>query len=937
MIVSVPFSENFSERLIRLVKQQSDDPFKRAQTEIILPTKRAVRSLKEAFISHAAQSGMLLPRLTALYDLNDLSIDVPPALSGTERILLLAKLCQAKPNINTLDKAIKVAIGLGSLLDEFYQHETDLSQLEKLVPQQEFAEHWNETIRFLDIIRTVWPQILQERNQIDETDRTIRLIKAYTQKLSQKKPDHPIIMAGFDGSLPSVINLTKALNKHDNCFILLNGFDKNISDNTFKNLSDSHFQYGFKKLLDALKTEPKNVNELGLVSPREKLIQSAFKPVEETDEWRTTSFPSESIQNVTRIECETQADEAVAIAVLLREVLETPNQTGALVTNDRNLARRVILEMKRWSITLDDSAGIPLSKTPQGIFLSLLVDFASNGGKGPDLVALLKHPFSANGKLPHILRNELREAEKTARQTHQKLQFPINESLKNFLTCFQEKQIAFDTLLKAHLQAAEDLAQTPDESGSDRLWSNSAGETAYTLLTEFISYAPVLGVIDPKGYQDAFKMLLDTKTVRPKFGMHPRLDILGPIEARLIKPDVCIIGGLNEGSFPSFPETGPWINRPMRQALSLPSLENKIAIEALDFAHCFLSPKVYLTRSLKENGSPSIPSRFLSRLDAVLSASHIWYQTTEASFFKQLDRQTKSIKIERPAPTPPVESRPRQLSATRIETWMRNPYAIYARYILKLFKLDDLEKIQTRQAYGNALHKALEKFMSLPPNTPNSLDFLLDLGNQCMDQEGLNVAEKEFYQPKFKRSASFFLDQQNQIQPLIKKTILEQTGKITFDLEGGAFTLTAKADRIDLLKDGTATIIDYKTGSPPSKSEITAGYAPQLPLEGLILKRDGFNSISAKNISSLSFWHLSGKEQGDEIVSVLSSKSKDTIETLIQKTEDGLITLINAFDHEQTPYYANPIPAKAPKYDDYKHLSREQEWIHGDENEEDDE
>lgn len=936
MIYNVNLSDNFADKLTEFVlSKEFASPFEMARVQIILPTRRACRTVKEAFLRASQERTLLLPKLTPLYELDDLHTELPPTMPNIRRIMLLAKLCLAKPGVGTPDKAVMVGMGLASMLDEFYQHEADIGKLDDLVQEKQFAEHWNETVEFLDIIHKSWPKILAENGQIDEMDYTIRMIKATTLKWRQEKPGHHIIMAGFDGAIPAVIELAKVVADLPKGDLFLYGVDTTLKEKEFKNLPDNHYQFAFKKLLEALKIEHRVIKTFSSCNSCENLLSEAFKPAQETNTWQyIDALDKETLKNVTRYECDTLNEEALTVALILRQVLETPEKTAAFVTNDRLLARRVIVEMKRWDIELDDSAGTPLYQTQIGVFLLLIADMALKGGTGPSKLALLKHPLSADKMNPIVFRAKVKTAEFEARLKNQKLEIQTQTDLVPFVARFQNNiLVPFKTLLQEHITLAESLATSHDRTGIERLWNTDAGQNAYKLLTELLQYAEILGEIEPAFYPTVLKLFMSNISVRPRYGMHPRLDILGPIEARMNQADVMIIGGLNEGSFPQIPEAGPWLNRPMRKALQLPSVESKIATAAMDFAHCLCAKEVYLTRSLKADGSPTIPSRFLSRIEAVLKAGDIIWEKRIPHLARLVDKPTQLMPVERPAPKPPLNARPRSLSVTKIELWMRDPYAIYARYILKLYPLDNLEMLQKGLLFGNAAHKALERFIK---QNPYSLDEkkLLAFGEDTFKSCGFDEGDLAFYMPKFENIAKWFLSKQVDRQDQVSQSIVEQKGEIILSLPNGPFKLSGTADRIDMFKDGSLEIIDYKTGSVPTPKEVHAGFAPQLPLEAYILQQNGFENIKSTQISNLSYWKLSGKTDSSKITSLKGSDDKE-LQTLIAKSAEGLKSLIYTFDNENTPYESCPAPEKAPRYNDYEHLSRAKEWLNAEEDEDD--
>ena len=926
MLATLNLSAHFADKIAEIVLNNRQNPLDMAQTLIILPTKRACRSVKEAFVRRCENKPILMPQIKALFDADDLIVDIPPAISELERLFLLTRLCQAKPNVDSLDKALKIAMSLCKLLDEFYTYEVSFDNLIDLVEEQNLAIHWQESILFLDILKSVWPSVLAEKGKIDAVDRNIRLINHLTSKINTPIFKQYVILAGFDGETPAIKRLIKTLSLKNNALILFDGLNKKIEKDEEKNLTTQHYQQTLYHLLHYLKKTPNEIPDLSVFqTPQETLIHEALKPAEQTDEWRYSQITADVLQNVYRIDCENLNEEALIIASIMRTVLETPEKTAALVTNDRNLSRRVIAEMKRWGIELDDSAGTPLNHTPIGVYMSLIADYGTQNGSGCSALALLKHPLCADFLYPTDLRLEVKKIEKEARQKNEKFIYPFQTDMKPFLSFFEQKQpVPFVDILNEHLKIAELLATSSDRTGIERLWETDTGETAYQFFMQLKEEAKNIGNILPKLYAETLTLLMTNISVRPKYGMHPRLDVLGPIEARLSHPDVCIIGGLNEGSFPQLPESGPWLSRQMRKKIGLPSPEKLIAVQSMDFAHCFCAKEVYLTRSLKADGSQTIPSRFLSRLEAVLQGAGIDWPLYNPSWVAQLTIPEAFEKIERPAPVPPKELRPTQLSVTGIETLMRNPYGLYARRILKLYPLEDLENFSETKTYGTAIHTAIEKSVSEQNVNQAYLVNTMQITLRDLNASASMVA---LLRPKMENVARFIIERQKEKAPLLDTTFVETSGSFDFKLDDGTlFTLTAKADRIDVINDGSVEIIDYKTGTLPSQTDIKKGYSPQLPLEGLIVQQGGFKEIGQKKDIKLTFWKLDGKKNGGTIQQIGNGRDKIPVSEIIQNSFEGIKNLLNAYNNDTMPYEAYPKP-KLVKYDDYAHLARVKEWL----------
>jgi len=258
---------------------------------------------------------------------------------------------------------------------------------------------------------------------------------------------------------------------------------------------------------------------------------------------------------------------------------------------------------------------------------------------------------------------------------------------------------------------------------------------------------------------------------------------------------------------------------------------------------------------------------------------------------------------------------------------MRDPYAIYARHVLKLDPLAPLEQEPDAADYGTLIHRILDAFADMYPaelNGPlpdDAEEQLLELGQQRFESVMGHPGVWAFWWPRFQRIANWFVARERIARDDIRQIWSEVRGEL--DLEGpeGAFRLTAVADRVDHTPEGRLRIIDYKTGAAPSTREVKAGFAPQLPLEALIAAEGGFNDLPAAEVEALEYWRLRGSVPPGEIINI-----GDEVETLAEEAREGLLALIRVFDREDTPYEARPRPDQAPRYSDYEHLARVREW-----------
>jgi len=934
---------------------------------ILLPTRRAVRSLREAFLRLSDGRPLLLPRLQTLGDLDEDALTItgweelagpagmlaPPAISGTRRQLLLTRLVQRfEGGTVSPEQAARLAAELARLLDEVQTERLDFDRLTGLVPD-EYAHHWQETLKFLQIVTQQWPAILAEEGAIDPAARRNQLLATQAEMWRSQPPAGPVIAAGSTGSIPATADLLEVIAGLPHGQVILPGLDRDLDEAAHEALDPGHPQYGMMRLLDRLEVAVSDVAVWpvtleGVSHPaRARLINDVLLPADVTDRWRDLGAPpEEALIGLSRVDCPGPEEEARVIALMMRGVLENRGRTAALVTPDRQLARRVASELKRWGITIDDSAGEPLARTPPGAFLRLVADAVAERFAPIPVLALLKHPLAAGGETSAIFRAKVRDLEIAALRGPRpapglrglrRILGKDDEHLKPWLdrlaAMADEMAALFDgppvspaKLLAAHVALAEALAADRDDDGPRRLWSGEAGEAAAEFVSDLAAAFDVLGDIRPADYPALVEALMEGRVVRPRFGIHPRLAIWGLLEARLQHADLMILGGLNEGTWPPEAAADPWMSRPMRRDFGLPAPERRIGLTAHDFVQAFVAPEVVMTRSTRVDGTPTVPSRWLVRLDTFLTGFNDRLPRLDQDpwlYWQSLLDQAEPVRAERPAPRPPVAARPRRLSVTQVETWMRDPYAVYARHVLGLKALDPIDAAPDAAEYGTLIHRALNDFTSaFPDGLPDdALDQLLSLGQRRFEYALAHPGVWAFWWPRFERIAAWFIEEERVRRAEVSAIASEAKGKLTVDGPAGPFELIAVADRIDRLTAGGLRIIDYKTGAVPSKLEVAAGYAPQLPLEAAIASTGGFEGVEVQPVVALDYWRLRGGVPAGEIAPAGGDAAALAADAL-----KGLTALVSVFDREETAYEARPRPAQAPRYSDYEHLARIKEW-----------
>jgi ATP-dependent helicase/nuclease subunit B len=892
----------------------------------------------------------------------------------------------AAAGAGTAAQAAKLAAELARLMDDVETENVSLERLKGLVPDA-FSGHWQKTLRFLDIVLDWWPRHLAEKELISPVDRRNRLILAEARRLAAA-PSGSVIVAGVTGSIPATVELMRVVASLPAGAIVLPGLDQYLDEASWQAISPDHPehpQFGLKRLIEALGISREAVHVLPGAEPgesaamRRHFVGEALRPAATTERWHDFIAAADrarfrrALSGISRIEAPTTEDEAEVIALIMREAAETPGRTAALVARDRLLARRVATRLETWGIRVDDSAGRPLAKTVPGTFLDLVIEAQDKALAPVPLMALLKHPLTRLGLAAGKVRRAARALEISAFRTTylgegigaveaalegaaraatsgsprraavrrlrdqdwlsaRELVARLKQALGSFDELWaSERRQSFRDFVRAHIAAAETLAAPPDAKAKSPVWEGEAGEELSKLLAGLIDDdLPALDIA-AADYAELFRGLVAGETVRSRTPVHPRLSIWGPFESRLQQADIVILGGLNEGTWPEAADPGPWLNRPMRQLLGLPQPEERIGYAAHDFASLLGAPRVYLTRAQKIDGVPTVASRWLLRLEALLEGLGLtdtvapeqpWLAWATA----RNDCRERRV-VSAPEPRPPVALRPRRLSVSDVETWIANPYQIFAGKILGLVPLPKLGAEPDAALRGTIIHQALARFAAAFP-----LDLPADPERELMRIAEETLADylgsarvAAFWLPRFERFAAWFAATEPQRRAGVRACHSEVRGARVLDAPAGAFTLRARADRIDVRADGIV-ITDYKSGASLDRlrSDAQKGYAPQLALEAAMALAWGFAGIEATRVAGLRYISTSGGEPpGAEI-----DLKVDDFTALARHAEAGLERLIADFDRAETPYRAvrRPRYSHQYKYDDYAHLARAAEW-----------
>jgi len=936
---------------------------------ILLPTRRAARALAEAFLRAGGGRPMLLPRIASLGAPDEAplalagALDLPPAVDPQERLGLLAALVLKLPaafgGAGTADRALLLARELAALMDEAERAEIALPEALARAADAAHAEHWQATLRFLEIVTRAWPDFLAGNRLMNPAARQVALLRAQAQAWQDNPPAEPVWVAGTTAGIPAVAGLLRVVARLPNGQIVLPGLDLDLPAAAWEAADETHPQAGMKRLLAGLGATRNDVECWDGAAPafpgRARMLAQALLPAAALPGWREGG-PVET-GGLFRLEAADEQEEAVAIALILRDALETPGSRAALVTPDRALAGRVSAELLRWGVVADDSAGEQLASSPPAVFLRLLAAVVAARLAPVPLLALLKHPLAAAGRSPAACRAAARALERTALRgpkpapglaglrlraadappAARDLLDALESCLEPLLRADAAARIAPDALVAALVEAAEALATTDDAPGPSRLWAQEEGEALAVLLAGARPALLRLPDQPPSVLPGLLDALLEGAVVRSRRALrgregteHPRVFIWGLLEARLQSAELMVLGGLVEGIWPPATDPGPWMSRPMRARAGLPGTEQIVGEAAHDF---FLStcaaPTVVLSCPRRRDGAPAVPARWLTRLDAYLRGRRLSLPRHPAAAWAGLLDQPAGppAPVHPPAPRPPVALRPRRLSVTAIETWLADPYAIHARHILHLEALKPLEEATDAADYGALVHKGMQHFLddvgaAWPADGPERLRRAME---RALAEAGLRQALQEWWRPRLLRIADWVARRERERREARPGAIRgEVKGEWSLPVLPG-FALVGRADRIERRADGHLAILDYKTGAPPSDREVEAGFRPQLTLEAAMAAAGAFGPELTGETAELVYWHLTGGFVPAEERSILRADAA-RIAAAVATARERLAALVTAFDDPARPYLSQPHPGRVPRFSDYAHLARVAEW-----------
>ncbi|BAK66139.1 double-strand break repair protein AddB [Sphingobium sp. SYK-6] len=951
---------------------------------ILLPNNRAVRAVRDAFV-RASGSGLLLPRLVPVGDVDldqtlgnalaPLGADaaLPPAIGSTERLMMLARLvreqrAKAGERIE-MGEAWRLAAALARTLDQLIVERKAPSDLKALEPD-DLSSHWRSAFGAFEELMAAWQQALALRGCIDMAERRNRLLDHVAGRWRLAPPDRFVVAAGIVTSAPAVAGLLRVVSDLPDGMVVLPDLDLNLTPEQWDAIGpvmapepgrertvppqETHPQFALKLMLERMGVHRDEValwrwgSEHDARAARGRAISNAMLPALLTGGWPKVPRGERALRDVRAIEAASPAEEAQAIAIALREAVETPGRTAALVTPDRALATRVSAHLRRWGIEADDSAGRPLAQLPPGTLLLALAQAGAERFAPVALLALLKHPLVMAGEgrlawLEQVRRLDLLLrgprppagldgvagllAEEGGRRE------PLRAALRPWWPGVAAMLGGIETAFAAERPLPDLFAALRGAASAltgERVWSGHQGHSAARLIADAEAAAPHgPPTADPAGFVSMLAQIMTAEAVRPPQGGHPRVQILGLLEARLQQADLMILAGLNEGVWPGLPSPDPWLAPRIRHALGLPGLDYRIGLSAHDFANGLGAPQVILSRARRDSSAPTVASRFWLRLKAMTGER--WVEDNRLiALARMIDRPVQAAPATPvPAPCPPVEVRPKEIAVTDVDRLRADPYAFYAARILRLSPLEPVDADPGPAWRGTRAHDVLQRWMEEGSGDPARL---AALAQDMIAGAAAHPLLRALWQPRLLAGLDW-VAAEVAAQRETGRTILfgERWGKI----ERGGVVLRGKPDRMDRLADGALAVVDYKSGATASVRQVEAGYSLQLGLLGLIAREGGFEEaagvVRGTPVSAFEYWKLGKSAKGAFGYKRPLTDPRGTHRRIVT---DAFLPMVERFFDEAAarwltggePFTARPH-SDAPVFTDYDQLMRLDEWF----------
>ncbi|MEJ0010604.1 MAG: PD-(D/E)XK nuclease family protein [Alphaproteobacteria bacterium] len=905
---------------------------------VFVPNRRAGVTLRDGFTAASNGRPLLLPRILPLGDIDDellllLRPDGPaalaslsPAMSDWQRLCLLASQVRAFARSRlagaiSLEQALRLAGDLAQLQDRFTRAgiRPTMAQLEALVGA-DFATHWRHALEFLAIAFAHWPDIERDYGTVTQAAREIAAFELLTDAWSETPPGFPIYAVGSTASQPATARLLRTIAGLPGGGVILPGLDASLAPDVWETVAPGHPYFHLKSFLDLCGAAPGDVRMLAVPAPPSRLWLEVLVSPDAIAGWRDAPpLAPETWEALRLVACAHPEEEARVIALLMREAADGAERT-ALVTPDETLMQRVALHLKRWNVTVDRVAAGTLADTECGTLLAALLGVMLAPDRMLPLLSLLRHKL-VRLAVPNAWTSWLAQAE---------------PALRGVVTTAPGRlpaKIDAGNVTDRVARLLRQLLETGDRAQSASAWATDfaallgdgapeAGEGAEAIAEILAGFAAadVLGPLELEAFAPLLATQLEAPWRQPLLSAHPNLAMLTPVEARLQHFDRVILGNLQARLWPGLSRSGPWLNLAQQEALGLPAPQEAASLAAHDLLMLGSAREVFLTWPLREGGAQVPRSPYIERLVARLALQGIAEDALAApdylSHARALYEAEAFAPEAQPFARPSAAQRPRELPVSALDDLFRDPYRIYARHVLGLKPLDEIDAEPEALDFGSLAHgmlKALGDHWSREGRAPDG-EAMEALVEQALAKFSGRPGIALFWRDRLKRALAFVNAQEEARRCEVDSVAAEMSVKRAIEVAPGeSLTLTGRIDRLETT-GGIEVIADYKTGRIPTKKEIGRGEAVQLLAYALLREAEG------ADVAALEYWKLprAGAEAEIEALPVDETAKDEWLPAL----KAALASMLDP----ATPFLARPTGGEERFEDDYAGISRYDEW-----------
>lgn len=923
-ILNIPANYHFLKSLLNFIKQR----FSKEQItnlKLFLPNQRSCREIKQLFLDN--KDCQLLPEIKAISDISyqDFFDFLPnneaqeiinqilemKILSKNNYLFFLSQEVQ-KQNVFganlEFEQAFKIALNLYNLFDEIERQEIDLKKLNE-IDDSNLSQHRLVTLDFLRDFHIQIKNKLLKENIFFATAAQNFLINKFTYLLEKYSYNKHLIIAGSTGSVAFSKKLIKAISQKNH--VILYGLDN-------QNYHEHHHpQFFLSNLCDFLainKGKITSINQENLLlssNNRQKLLSLIMALSDDANKWQNIDnfinikeIKADLENNFKLIAAKNELEEAKIIALALKDA-NNNNKTSAIISNNNKLTKLLTLELQKLGLAFNNSKNLDIFDSKLIKFLILILELLEDNFNSHNLLAIFKNPLfysDKNSKIINDFEIEILRQPRTSQgvkgifdklQNNSKLQIFFNDFYQKINLFQSNSSLSLAQFSKNLIKIVENLSQNSFQDIFNK-------EPAQIELFEFFSELSQQNsvIINSNNALATFKTLIGQINYFEKSNSQASIQILSSIEARLLNFDLVVVASLNQGDFPQI-ESDNWLGKKIKKDLEIDNNLKKIGQSAYDFCNYLSNKSLILTYCTTKNDAPLLESPFLLKFKAICAKIDAKIDNA-TDYFEQLSSQNniESQAISQPKPLPSNNLRPKVISITDIAKLLANPYQIYAKRILKLKELNEIDFEPSYAEFGTFVHDALEQF-------------ILSKSKNNFIKEAKNLFKKYFsneesfliWWPKFENIFNNFIKNNQEFNDCKNSLELEVEGMI------GNILIRGKIDRVITNNSNQSQIFDYKTGQMATKKEVYLGVDPQLTIAALLLNNQ---------IISLNYWKLSSFVN-DEIKII----SNDIVEinALINAAKIGLNKLLNYFEDDKNPYIATQSEVR-----DFTNLIRQQEW-----------